>query len=462
MEDFLIKSILCQIVLFGLYYLFLEREKMHRFNRFFLLFSLAFSLVIPFLTIEIQEEIAPISIQNQIVLEENQTLFQDVFAEQSVDYSHLFLWSIYGLVTFVLSIRFAKNLYQIKKRIRENPREKLEKATLVLVQEKILPHTFLNYIFINQEDYNNRNIEKELYAHELTHAKEKHTIDVLFIEIAKLFFWFNPVLILYKKAIQLNHEFLADEKVVKSFENVTFYQNLLLEKASWNNNYNLVSNLNFLVTKKRLIMMTKKTSRNIIVFKKLAVLPLLSCLIYFTCIKTVAQEKQQVTQKKEPLSEKDKRGATYFAGVRFILYNSGIQNKNKWDIEGREKVIDKLYEDLTPEEKEEFKIFMFIPDGFIKKSPTNKELDDFKNSKKYAIWIDGVNVGNEQLNKFKASDIAYFSGSVVLKNARTKKHPQPFQYWFYTHPYFDKEEMGKAREKYSGDKIVQFKNVKNK
>lgn len=71
MEDFLIKSILCQIVLFGLYYLFLEREKMHQFNRFFLLFCLIFSLAIPFFIIEIQGESLLIPIQNQIVLEEN-------------------------------------------------------------------------------------------------------------------------------------------------------------------------------------------------------------------------------------------------------------------------------------------------------------------------------------------------------------------------------------------------------
>jgi len=128
---------------------------------------------------------------------------------------------------------------------------------LILVEEKILPHTFLNYIFINKNDYENRKIEGELFTHELTHVRQKHTLDVLFIEILKTIFWFNPLLIFYKKAIQLNHEFLADEKVVTSYKNVPFYQSLLLEKASWNSNFYLASNLNFLVTKKRLIMMTK-------------------------------------------------------------------------------------------------------------------------------------------------------------------------------------------------------------
>jgi beta-lactamase regulating signal transducer with metallopeptidase domain len=49
----------------------------------------------------------------------------------------------------------------------------------------------------------------------------------LFIETLKALFWFNPIFIFYKRAIQLNHEFLADEKVVKSHNDVPFYQNLL-------------------------------------------------------------------------------------------------------------------------------------------------------------------------------------------------------------------------------------------
>jgi beta-lactamase regulating signal transducer with metallopeptidase domain len=73
----------------------------------------------------------------------------------------------------------------------------------------------LNTIFINQDDYHNRKIE-ELYTHELIHVTKKHSIDILIIETLKVLFWFNPIFIFYKRAIQLNHEFLADEKVVKS------------------------------------------------------------------------------------------------------------------------------------------------------------------------------------------------------------------------------------------------------
>lgn len=472
MEDFLLKSTLSLAFLFAIYYLVLEKEKMHNFNRFFLLFSLLFSLAIPFITIEVEVYQKIVPVKSPVIVEQ-MPMQIPVFAKESTDYLPMILWSLYSAITLILALRFFSNLYKIKNRIKASEKESFGNATLVLVNQKILPHTFLNYIFINKEDYKNRNIEEELYTHELTHAKQKHTVDVLFIEFLKTLFWFNPILILYKKAMQLNHEFLADEKVVTSHNNVPFYQNLLLEKASWNNTFYLVSNLNFSVTKKRLIMMTKTTSRSRALLKKILLLPVLALLVFVSCLQTTAAESQpevwvngtkvKDSEMNKPISYWQKNHineATYFAGVRFLIYKNGIQTKT--EIIGKDIVFDKLYEELTPEDKERVMIWLYMIKGFKKISPTQKELDGFKNAKSYAIWIDGVNVKNTELNKFKPSDIAYFSGSVILKNARTKKHPQPFQYWFYTHEYFDKNEMGKDQEKYAGDKIEIFEKITKK
>jgi hypothetical protein len=119
---------------------------------------------------------------------------------------------------------------------------KYKNATLVLVDEKTLPHTFLNHIFVNFDDYNQRTIEDELYTHELVHVTQKHTLDILFIELLITIFWFNPLLYLYKKAIQLNHEFLADQKVVESYNNVPFYQRKRQSNNLLGQQFELLSN----------------------------------------------------------------------------------------------------------------------------------------------------------------------------------------------------------------------------
>jgi hypothetical protein len=300
---FLIQSTLSLFLLLMVYHLFLEKEKMHQFKRVYLLFSLVFSLAIPFVTIEIASEIIqPIrNSTNLLFLQGSSQIIEET------NYTSYLLWAIYTLITLLCSIRFIRNILKITSKTKINAIINYHGAKLVLVPEKNLPHTFLNYIFINETDYKNRNIEAELYTHELTHVTQKHTLDVLLIEFLKTIFWFNPIFIFYKKAIQLNHEFLADEIVVRYYNDVPFYQSLLVSKANASQPIYLVSNLNFFVTKKRLLMMTKTTSKTNAILKQIALIPVFFALFYSISFKTVAMENPTFhsIQTKNGLSENE-------------------------------------------------------------------------------------------------------------------------------------------------------------
>jgi hypothetical protein len=258
--------------------------------------------------------------------------------EDSRNYWLFSLWALYAIVTSVLIIRFTRNILKLTSRIKSNPAVDYKNSKLVLLKEKILPHTFLDTIFINETDYHNRKIEAELYTHELIHVTQKHTLDILFIEILKMLFWFNPVFIFYKKAIQLNHEFLADEKVVKSYNNVPFYQNLLLSVSNANSSYYLASNLNYSITKKRLIMMTTTTSTSRALLKKTILIPILSGLVFVVCTKTIAQERKttNATEQKDPINGMEK----YFENTIFKIQD---ENGNSID--------EKKFSELSSEEK---------------------------------------------------------------------------------------------------------------
>ena len=286
MIDFLFKSSASLLVLLLIYHLVLEKEKIHQFNRFYLLFCLVFSFVIPFVNIEIAREIVKPAI-NPTNISFSQISFEII---KETNYIVYLLWSIYILITLVFNIRFIRNILKITSKIKANSTVDYHNAKLVLVPEETLPHTFLHYIFINETDYKNRNIEAELYTHELTHVRQFHTLDILLIEFLKTIFWFNPIFIFYKKAIQLNHEFLADESVVRSYENICFYQSLLISKANICQPLYLVSNLNFSVTKKRLLMMTKTTTQFKAILKQIALIPVFATIFYGISFKTVAME----------------------------------------------------------------------------------------------------------------------------------------------------------------------------
>ena len=54
MFEYLLKSGLCLALLLAFYHLVLEKEKMHRFNRFYLLGSVLFSFIAPSVIIYIE------------------------------------------------------------------------------------------------------------------------------------------------------------------------------------------------------------------------------------------------------------------------------------------------------------------------------------------------------------------------------------------------------------------------
>ena len=206
------------------------------------------------------------------------------------DFATIFIAMVYVFIVLMLAIRFVLNLYSFYKRTKNNEIQFVQGEKIVLIEEPVLPHSFWKSIFINKNEFEKGNIPSELIAHEKAHLNQKHTLDILFIEIFQIVFWFNPLLLFYKKAIKLNHEFLADEVVNIQFQSVRNYQNLLLDFASNKNTVALASNINYLITKKRLLMMTKKESPIKIVLKVFSVGVMYALLLFVFSTKATAQK----------------------------------------------------------------------------------------------------------------------------------------------------------------------------
>ncbi len=306
MAIYLIKSGLCLALVLGTYHLLFEDKKMHQFNRWFLLFGLAFSFLVPLMETSFSIDFfhllnsSELTTNNIGLATEGVSLASGEANQIVTTSSERSQFPVFLTIAFLISslmlIRFCYNITTLFRKAFSNEQIDCQGAKLVLLKEKVLPHTFGKYIFINESDYRNGKIEAELFTHELTHAREWHSLDIVLIEALQVVFWINPLLYFYKRAIQLNHEFLADDQVVKSTERVRDYQELLLEKASCANVY-LASNINFAVTKKRLTMMTKNTSRSITTLFAFAALPLFACLlVLFSCGKTNKLEADEANQ----------------------------------------------------------------------------------------------------------------------------------------------------------------------
>ena len=283
------------MAIFHLFYkLMLERENMHTIKRFYLLGALVVSLIIPSLVFveyiePIQDSIntSPISHQNISVIP------ADIPSDKKVFDFNLLFWSAYILGIIGFGTRFSINLFYIIKRIKQNPKIKDNLTTKVLLLEKLPPHTFFCYIFLNKSKYLANEIPEEVFLHEETHAVQLHSIDIIFIELLQVFLWFNPLIYFYNNSIKLNHEFLADSSVLKQDINTKTYQNTLLSYFSKNrmNKYQSIKMVNAInyssiraercrSIKKRFTIMKRETSKLSITTRTLLLVPLTTLLLF--------------------------------------------------------------------------------------------------------------------------------------------------------------------------------------
>lgn len=279
------------------YKLLLENESMHQFKRFFLLTAVIASFIIPQIVFTKYIEVEPTTAVTQIIsINEPQNIQPVVQAiERSPMNWSLILWTIYGLGVAGFAFRFMFNLLKIWKRIRNNPKKKHSTIYRILLKEQLPPHTFLKYIFLNKQKFETKSIPNSVLLHEETHAIQRHSLDVLFLEVLQVVFWFNPLIYVYKKTIKLNHEFLADSAVLNGQEDHLNYQNTLLSYLS-NDSFNthqsvgIANAINYSSIKKRFIIMKKQTSKKGIAIRSLLLLPVLALMLYGFSQKNVIAE----------------------------------------------------------------------------------------------------------------------------------------------------------------------------
>ena len=132
MVSFSLKFGLCLGLLLLFYLLFLEKEKMHRFNRFYLLASIVFSFIAPLIIIYVQPEFSASTNKAPLSLEH-----EPAHSPMLTVSNALVVLYIFGIVIF--GERFIKNVITLTLKATRNERVKHNKATLVLIEEETLP-----------------------------------------------------------------------------------------------------------------------------------------------------------------------------------------------------------------------------------------------------------------------------------------------------------------------------------
>lgn len=481
MTAYLLKFILCSGLLLVIYRAFLGSEKLYRFNRFYLLLSLAFSLIVPAITIHLPytkipvwdeffagetaenthravvETASPFSLENQAqprVTDQNINVKDNDIAQQPINqvtysqamgsstqekitpapkpghnYFPEILLSLYGAGVLLLLIRFVRNGYSIARLINESTVVSFQDTKLVLVTNDVTPHSFLKYIFLYKDAYYNKTIEPEIICHEQTHVRQRHSLDVIGVELLQVVCWFNPFIPLYRKAIQINHEFLADEAVIANYNDTPAYQYLLLAKASQNGGLSLTSQFNYLVTKKRLIMMTKNTTAAIALYKRLALVPVLAIALFLFSQKIMGQNASKAKPVNKPkvapkVTVKSQFNTAIEAAKQdapqslldeystiVARYHIPYKQVEKINYTPVFSAVDKerlttLYKQMSPNQQQHqyIRLVSIFPPPVLRY--TQKNFVKWQNDADYIVYIDDKQANKPDLTKYKIADFS--------------------------------------------------------
>ncbi len=276
------------MVLWLVYRLLFRNSNRLKFNRFYLLTAMLFSLALPLIGLLMGTELHQmVSMKqnlfggimlNEITVTANGTVVLSETELATATRLHFTLWQIlcgiYLIGVGVMTLLFLFKVGKIVALILRSPKEKREGYTAVFTGRDHGSFSFLHFSF-----FPNENVAPDIVRHELSHIRHNHSVDILFAETMMIMQWFNPFIYLYKKELQSLHEYQADRDVVATGADKKNYMMLILQQCTAVDFSGMSNNFSLILTKKRIKMITRNEKNKRLGWRLLATLPVLAVLL---------------------------------------------------------------------------------------------------------------------------------------------------------------------------------------
>ncbi|NDV58731.1 M56 family metallopeptidase [Bacteroides sp. 519] len=307
---YFLKVNLAMVVFYGFYRLFFYKDTFFGWRRVTLLSFLVISFLHPLLNIQDwakQQE--PIVAMADIYA----TVFMPEFmpelvqpASPSIQNSAVvaleektnpatILFYVYLGIAALLVTRLLVQLFGLLKLRLQTTTVYIKDVKVQMLNKQAGPFSFFKWIFIYPDAHTEEEL-KEILTHEQTHARQWHSIDVIFSELLCAVCWFNPFIWLIKREVRSNLEYLADRKVLETGHDCKTYQYHLLGLAHNKQVATLYNNFNVLPLKKRIKMMNKRRTKAI-GRAKYFIFPLLAALLLLVSnIEAIARTTERVIE----------------------------------------------------------------------------------------------------------------------------------------------------------------------
>ncbi|MBC8319584.1 MAG: M56 family metallopeptidase [Bacteroidetes bacterium] len=353
---YIIQSSVSLLVFSIFYELLFKRDAYFVFNRYYLLFAIFISSLLPLVNFNFIQIFSTSSQTINIV--SIYSLFEYTIGEVTI-YGHgnedvsfagtESLTSYFGLIiliyfvgVFVSTASLVNKLYHLLKIFNKSKVVEQNGLHFIFTEKDTPAFSFFNYVFIDEDLFNSRGEGEKIIVHEMIHIKQKHSIDLLVAEIFAIIQWYNPLVYLLKKTLKENHEFIADSDVIAIYPDIISYTKLLINNSSIIKTNILTHNFSYSLLKRRLFMIKK--SKNPLRFSLKLVLGLVGLsLVLFACSGPMQDDAVVENKKTEIISDDPdvftvvEQMPEYSGGMdELITY---LSNNIKYPIEAKEKGI---------------------------------------------------------------------------------------------------------------------------
>jgi hypothetical protein len=362
MITYFVQVNVCWLLFYGAYFALLSRETFFRLNRYWLIISLLAGLILPWIapTLEVVEptNVAAVMLQPFVVTAED--LSQNI---QNTEGSLFKIFmAIYGLGLTITLGKLLFGLWKIKRLLNRADRLPMDDFTLMQVREVIAPFSFFRWVFININLIEHADLQ-QIILHERAHVRERHSIDVLFIEALGIVFWWSPLVYFYTKSLKNVHEYAADAAVLRT-SSAPQYGRLLLRQQQSGMSLSL-TNPFFSQLKKRILMMTRNPSKRRALAKYALAVP-----IFLVLTLLLASPKTRVMATTEAATERAVASIESFE-----------KNLTAPQVVGNELVMPNFLSDTSITETER----IFTLDGKTPSSTQLMSLEEIHNRKDFSV-----------------------------------------------------------------------------
>ena len=315
MIHYILQILAFQLLFLVVYDLFLKKETFFSSNRLYLIVTPVLSLILPLIKIDLIRQ----NIPEQFMMQLPSVLIggnsrTPILASETLDaitissvsdlsYSEIgqLIWFIGILVSFGI---FCFKLYKISKLKKLGTITSVNGLKIYRMPNSDSAFSFFKNIFLGEQL---SEVQKtNILLHEKIHIDQRHSLDLIFFEVLRIIFWFNPLVYVYQNKMVLLQEFTADAEVAALNGKRAYYEGLLsqvfkTESISFINTF-----FNHSLIKKRITMLQKSKSKKIFQLKYLLLVPVLAAMLVYTSCSDQAPVKEVETVKSADTEVMDK------------------------------------------------------------------------------------------------------------------------------------------------------------